>query len=77
MVKKMAYEGKTYFNIDSNLLFQLGEKLVTNRAVALAELVKNSTIVRDIVRSYGGEVQFIDAPNDWKTCIEVTLPKRW
>ena len=38
----MAYEGKTYFNIDSNLLFQLGEKLVTNRAVALAELVKNS-----------------------------------
>lgn len=42
MVKKMAHEGEVYFNIDSNLLFQLGEKLVTNRAVALAELVKNS-----------------------------------
>ncbi|MHA1401982.1 MAG: ATP-binding protein [Candidatus Heimdallarchaeaceae archaeon] len=41
----MANEGKkgdVYFNIDSRLLFQLGEHLVTNRAVALAELVKNS-----------------------------------
>jgi DNA mismatch repair ATPase MutL len=33
---------KTYFSIDSRLLFQLGEKLVADRAVALAELVKNS-----------------------------------
>jgi signal transduction histidine kinase len=38
----MSDERKTFFNIDSRLLFQLGEKLVTNRAVALAELVKNS-----------------------------------
>jgi len=38
----MSDKKKLYFNIDSRLLFQLGEKLVTNRAVALAELVKNS-----------------------------------
>lgn len=38
----MKHEGEVFFNIDSRLLFQLGEKLVTNRAVALAELVKNS-----------------------------------
>ncbi len=35
-------KGDIFFNIDSRLLFQLGEKLLTNRAVALAELVKNS-----------------------------------
>jgi len=34
--------GDTFFEIDSRILFELGEKLVTNRAVALAELVKNS-----------------------------------
>ena len=33
-------------------------------------------LVNDMVRSYEGEVHFIDAPDDWKTCIEVTLPKR-
>lgn len=38
----MTQEDEVYFNIDSRLLLQLGEKLVTNRAVALAELVKNS-----------------------------------
>ncbi len=38
----MTQEYEVYFNIDSRLLLQLGEKLVTNRAVALAELVKNS-----------------------------------
>ena len=38
----MTHEDEVYFNIDSRLLLQLGEKLVTNRAVALAELVKNS-----------------------------------
>jgi signal transduction histidine kinase len=44
-VKKMDHngdKGDAFFNIDSRLLFQLGEKLLTNRAVALAELVKNS-----------------------------------
>ena len=34
-------------------------------------------IVRDIVRSYSGNVQFIDAPDDWKTCVEITFPERW
>ena len=38
----MTNKGDVFFNVDSRLLFQLGEKLVTNRAVALAELVKNS-----------------------------------
>jgi signal transduction histidine kinase len=33
---------ETYFSVDSRLLFQLGEKLVADRVVALAELVKNS-----------------------------------
>ena len=33
-------------------------------------------LVKDMVRSYEGEVHFMDAPDDWKTCIEVILPKR-
>jgi signal transduction histidine kinase len=33
---------KAFFNVDSRLLIQLGEQLVTNKAIALAELVKNS-----------------------------------
>ena len=28
-------------------------------------------IVRDIIRSYNGNVQFIDAPDNWKTCLEI------
>jgi|GEM_PF-1309939 len=31
-------------------------------------------IVRDIVRSYGGEAQFCEPPDDWATCVEITLP---
>lgn len=38
----MTEDKNIFFNIDSRLLFQLGEKLVTNRAVALAELIKNA-----------------------------------
>jgi signal transduction histidine kinase len=38
----MGQQNAAYFSVDSRLLFQLGEKLVTDRAVALAELVKNS-----------------------------------
>jgi signal transduction histidine kinase len=33
---------RAFFNVDSRLLIQLGEQLVTNKAIALAELVKNS-----------------------------------
>jgi signal transduction histidine kinase len=40
--KNNSQIGDTFFEIDSRILFELGEKLVTNRAVALAELVKNS-----------------------------------
>ena len=32
-------------------------------------------IVRDIINSYGGNVQFIDPPDGWNTCVEVMLPK--
>jgi HSP90 family molecular chaperone len=38
----MLEEKYAFFDIDSRLLVQLGENLVTNRAIALAELVKNS-----------------------------------
>lgn len=38
----MGQQNTAYFSVDSRLLFQLGEKVVTDRAVALAELVKNS-----------------------------------
>jgi signal transduction histidine kinase len=33
------------------------------------------TIVRDIVESYGGKVEFVDPPNDWSTCVRIDLPK--
>jgi len=32
-------------------------------------------LVRDIVRSYNGDVRFTDAPLGWKTCIEVAFPR--
>jgi len=38
----MSDEQTIFFSVDTRLLNQLGEKLVTKRAVALAELVKNS-----------------------------------
>ena len=33
-------------------------------------------IVRDFVRLYGGEVRFIEPPDDWNTCVEIKLPPR-
>ncbi len=32
-------------------------------------------LIREITRSYGGDVKFIDAPKGWKTCVEIILPK--
>jgi signal transduction histidine kinase len=32
------------------------------------------SIIKDIVESYGKELQFIDVEKPWKTCVEVTLP---
>ncbi len=29
-------------------------------------------IVKDIIRSYNGDVQFIDPPKGWKTCLDLT-----
>ncbi len=59
---------ETYFSVDSRLLFQLGEKLVTDRAVALAELVKNgydadATLVivkMEEVKVKGGTITIVD-----------------
>ena len=64
----MTNDGDVFFNIDSRLLFQLGEKLVTNRAVALAELVKNSydadatwvTVRLENIRQIGGMITVED-----------------
>ena len=33
-------------------------------------------IARDMIRDYNGDIQFVDPPNGWKTCVEVILPKR-
>jgi len=30
-------------------------------------------LVKDIIESYNGVVHFVDAPEDWKTCIEIEL----
>ena len=59
---------ETYFSIDSRLLFQLGEKLVTDRAVALAELVKNGydadatlvTVRMHNIKTKGGTITIED-----------------
>lgn len=60
----MISEENTFFNVDSRLLFQLGEKLVTNRAVALGELIKNSydadatrvTVRMENIKNPGGTI---------------------
>jgi signal transduction histidine kinase len=41
-MKKTESTKEAFFKVDSRLLFQLGEQLVTNRSIALAELVKNA-----------------------------------
>lgn len=33
-------------------------------------------VVRDTIREYGGEVHFVDAPEPWRTCVEIRLPLR-
>ena len=60
----MDQQQEAYFSVDSRLLFQLGEKLVTDRAVALAELVKNGydadatlvTVKMQNVKTKGGTI---------------------
>lgn len=42
MATNTAQSGEFEFSIDSNLLFELGERLVTKPSIALAELVKNA-----------------------------------
>ena len=31
-------------------------------------------IVKDIVTGYGGDVKFVEPPDEWNTCIEMRLP---
>ena len=40
--KSSGDSGEIHFQVDSALLFQLGEQLVAKRSIALAELVKNA-----------------------------------
>ena len=41
-MEKLNSTNEAFFEVDSRLLFQLGEQLVSSRSIALAELVKNS-----------------------------------
>ncbi len=60
----MVKNKEVFFEVDSRLLFEIGEKLVTNRAIALAELVKNSydadatktTITLQKIKNPGGSI---------------------
>lgn len=64
----MAQENEVFFEVDSRLLFEIGEKLVTNRAIALAELIKNSydadatevTITLHKILNPGGKITIQD-----------------
>jgi len=64
----MINEGEAFFDVDSRLLFELGEKLVTNRAIALAELVKNAydadatyiDISMKNIKKPGGAIRIVD-----------------
>ena len=56
---------QAFFEVDSRLLFQLGEQLVSNKSIALAELVKNSydadatqtdVILNDVKNKIGGTI---------------------
>ena len=65
----MAQENEVFFEVDSRLLFEIGEKLVTNRAIALAELIKNSY---DALKSGGFAIHVMDK-EDYETK-EILLP---
>jgi signal transduction histidine kinase len=72
-----SQNGDTFFEVDSRILFELGEKLVTNRAVALAELVKNSydadatnvAVTLENIKKPGGRIVIEDNGSG------MTLPK--
>lgn len=62
MVENTAQSGKLKFSVDTSLLFELGERLVTKPSIALAELVKNAydadatrvNVIFDKVSELGG-----------------------
>ena len=64
MTQNSVKSGEFRFSVDSSLLFQLGEQLVTRSSIALAELVKNAydadatkaTIMMKHVEQLGGTI---------------------
>lgn len=62
MIENGAQSGNLKFSVDSNLLFELGERLVTKPSIALSELIKNAydadatkaTVIFDHVDKPGG-----------------------
>lgn len=78
----MGIENEAYFEVDSRLLFEIGEKLVTNRAIALAELIKNSydadatkaVISLNKIKNLGGSITIKDDGNGMN---EEAFKKGW
>ncbi len=64
----MDNDNETFFEVDSKLLFELGEYLIPNRAIALAETVKNAydadaskvTITLQSIKKPGGVIEIQD-----------------
>jgi signal transduction histidine kinase len=68
-MKKPESTKEAYFKVDSRLLLQLGEQLVSNPAIALAELVKNaydadatevSVTLKNVQEKTGGTITIKD-----------------
>ena len=68
MTQDSTQAGVLHFEIDTSLLFQLGEQLVARQSIALAELIKNSydadatetTVLLENVRSPRGTIMIQD-----------------
>ena len=68
MTQNTSQSGEFKFSVDSSLLFQLGEQLVTKPSIALAELVKNAydadatqvTITMENIQETGGTIVIED-----------------
>src|SRR2546421_11812504 len=64
MEETIEQSGNLKFSVDSNILFELGERLVTKPSIALSELVKNAydddatkvTVTFDKVNEHDGRI---------------------
>lgn len=78
----MVKDNEVFFEVDSRLLYEIGEKLVTNRAIALAELIKNSydadatkaVITLNKITKSGGSITIQDDGNGMN---EEAFKKGW